>query len=78
MQLVPLPVMNRGDVAVIHCLAGPTPLRRRLQELGLLPGAQIEILASGSPCILLLGGRSGQTRLCLRGDEADSILVAAG
>jgi hypothetical protein len=30
------------------------------------------MVLNGSPCILLVGGT---TRLCLRGDEADAILV---
>jgi len=75
MSLLPLVAMERNDEAVIHCLAGPGPLQSRLQELGLLPGARVRVLARGSPCIVLVGG---QTRLCLRGDEADSILVAFG
>jgi Fe2+ transport system protein FeoA len=75
MSVLPLPAIERNEEAVIRWLAGPAPLRSRLQELGLLPGARVRVLTSGSPCILLVGG---QTRLCLRGDEADSILVQVG
>jgi Fe2+ transport system protein FeoA len=75
MSVLPLPAIERDEEAVIQCLAGPGPLRARLQELGLLPGARVRVLASGSPCILLVGG---QTRLCLRGEEADAILVRLG
>jgi Fe2+ transport system protein FeoA len=73
-MVLPLPVIERDEEAVIQSLAGPGPLRARLQELGLLPGARVRVLANGSPCILLVGG----TRLCLRGDEADAILVRLG
>jgi len=75
MSLLPLPAIERDEEAVIRSLAGSGPLRARLEELGLMPGARVRVLASGSPCILLLGG---QTRLCLRGEEADSILVQVG
>jgi Fe2+ transport system protein FeoA len=74
MSVLPLPCVERNEEAVIRVLPGIGPLRSRLQELGLLPGARVRVLASGSPCILLLG----QTRLCLRGEEADSILVQLG
>ena len=74
MSLLPLPALARDEEAVIRFLAGPGPLRSRLQELGLLPGARVRVIAGGSPCILELG----QTRLCLRGEEADSILVQLG
>lgn len=72
MSLLPLPAIDSNREAVIHCLAGPGPLRSRLQELGFLPGARVRVVASGSPCIVQLG----HARLCLRGEEADSILVA--
>lgn len=75
MTVLPLPAIERDEEAVIRCLAGPGPLRTRLQELGLLPGARVRMLSGGSPCILLVGG---STRLCLRSDEAESILVQLG
>ncbi len=75
MSALPLPTIERNEEAVIQSVAGSRPLRSRLHELGLLPGARVRVLASGSPCILLLGG---QTRLCLRSDEAETILVQPG
>ncbi len=72
MNLMPLASLGRNEEAVIHCLDEAGPLHARLRELGLLPGARVRMVTSGSPCILLVGGT---TRLCLRGDEADSILV---
>jgi Fe2+ transport system protein FeoA len=75
MSVLPLLAVARDEEAVIRCLAGSAPLRSRLQELGLVPGASVRVLAPGSPCILLIGG---ETRLCLRGDEADSVLVQVG
>jgi len=72
MNVMPLAALARNEEAVVHCLGEGGPLDARLRELGLLPGAHVRMLASGSPCILLIGGA---TRLCLRGDEADSIFV---
>ncbi len=69
---IPLPLVERNEEATIECLDASGPLRARLEELGLLPGARIRVLAAGAPCILLV---ADDTRLCLRGDEADSILV---
>jgi Fe2+ transport system protein FeoA len=72
MNLMPLASLGRDEEAVIHCLDDSGPLHSRLRELGLLPGARVRMVLNGSPCILLVGGT---TRLCLRGDEADAILV---
>ena len=74
MSVLPLPAIERDEVAVIQSLAGPGPLRSRLEELGLLPGARVRVVESGSPC----SREVGQTRLCLRGEEADAILVRLG
>lgn len=71
--LLPLPAVDRGERATVQCLSAPAGMRARLQELGFLPGAEIEVLAPGTPCIVRLGR---ETRLCLRGDEADAVLVA--
>jgi Fe2+ transport system protein FeoA len=74
MNLRPLAALRRNEEAVIHRDSDGGPLDARLRELGLLPGARVRMIASGSPCILLV---AGSTRLCLRGDEADSIMVVA-
>jgi Fe2+ transport system protein FeoA len=72
MHVLPLGAIERSEEAVVHLLAGPAPLRTRLEELGIHPGARLTVLASGSPCIVRL---SSGTRLCLRTDEAGSVLV---
>lgn len=74
-SLLPLPLVDRDENATVECLAASGPLRARLEELGLVPGARVRVLQSGSPLLLLVGGG---TRLCLRADEADSILVQLG
>jgi len=70
--LLPLPLLARHDEAIVDGLAASGPLRARLEELGLVPGVRVRILQGGSPLIVLVGDA---TRLCLRADEADSILV---
>ncbi len=75
MPMLPLPAVDRDEEATIECLAAVGPLRARLHELGLLPGARIRVVTAGSPCILVVGGT---TRLCLRAEEAESILVQVG
>jgi Fe2+ transport system protein FeoA len=74
MSVLPLPAIEPDEEAVIRSVGGAGPLRSRLEELGLLPGARVRVVSRGSPCILEVG----QTRLCLRGHEADSILVQVG
>lgn len=74
MPLLPLPAVDRNEDATIECVAASGPLRSRLLDLGLLPGARVRVVAPGSPCILEVGA----TRLCLRADEAEAILVQIG
>jgi len=46
----------------------------RLEELGLRGGAAIEMVQTGSPCIIRLAGN----KLCFRGDEVMRVLVRRG
>jgi Fe2+ transport system protein FeoA len=45
-----------------------------MHELGLRDGAAIEMVQSGSPCIIRLAGH----KLCFRADELLSVLVRQG
>ncbi len=58
------------DVQIVELLV-ETGLSTRLRELGLVTGAGVRVVSTGSPMILSIG----ETRLCLRGAEADSIFV---
>ena len=69
--LLPLATVDRGETATIGCLTTNAALRARLEELGLVPGARLRVVKSGSPCILELGA----SRLALRVEDVDSILV---
>lgn len=64
-----------GDTATIGTVTGPRAFRRRLLELGLVPGTEVRIVRRaplGDP--LELAVRGG--RLSLRAREAASILTA--
>jgi Fe2+ transport system protein FeoA len=63
-----------GEPAVIEAIAGERGFRRRLLELGFLPGSQARVLAAapmGDPLDVEVGG----CRFSLRKAEAASITV---
>jgi Fe2+ transport system protein FeoA len=70
-DLVPLSALRKGEVADIHDLAGAPERIRRLEELGLRAGVRLEMVQSGSPCIVRING----TKLCLRDGELTSVIV---
>ncbi len=70
-NLCELSVGARAVVASVNC---DRPVRRRLLELGLLPGTAVEVMRRaplGDPIELSLRGY----RLSIRGDEARAVLV---
>jgi ferrous iron transport protein A len=69
---IPLAVLRPGQVAEILQIVGPAEHVRRLEELGLRTGSQLEMVRSGSPCIIRIGG----SKLCIRDDESLRVLVA--
>ena len=75
-HLIPLSTLPRGYRAqVAEVLGGPEQVHR-LRELGVCGGVDVEVVESGSPCILRLDG----AKLCFRGNELVNVLVrpAAG
>ena len=73
-DLIPLGQLACGRKAVIAAVLGGEDQVQRLNELGLRDGADIEMVRSGSPCILRLGSQ----KLCFRPDEMVSVLVKPG
>ncbi|MFO1021741.1 MAG: FeoA domain-containing protein [Planctomycetales bacterium] len=69
--IVPLSMLRTGDRGRISDLEGSEEYVKRLCEMGLRHGAQIQMLRTGSPCIVAVD----QQRLTLRTDEDVSILV---
>ncbi len=59
------------DVAVVDVI-GDSAVAARLREIGMVPGATVRIVHHGNPMIVQLGN----TRFCLRGNEAALVLTA--
>jgi Fe2+ transport system protein FeoA len=73
-DVIPLPLLQPGQRASIDQLMGRAEEVHRLEELGLRVGAAVEMVQSGSPCIVALNG----AKLCFRGCDATSVLVKLG
>lgn len=73
-ELIPLHLLLPGQIGEIDQLFGPPDQVHRLEELGLRRGAQVEMVQSGTPCMIRLGGST----LGLRGGDCLNVLVRAG
>lgn len=71
MDSVPITLLRRGEIAEIAQVVGSPEEVRRLEELGLRGGVNLEVVQSGSPCII----RVGSAKLCFRHDELLRVLV---
>jgi ferrous iron transport protein A len=70
----PLQMLPAGQHALIDQLVGGPDEVHRLQELGMRVGTSIEMLQSGTPCIVKLDG----ARLAFRDHEGFRVLVRLG
>ena len=71
-EQISLSSLRRGEVASIAQVIGDAEAIRRLHELGLQLGARIEILRSGSPCIV----RVNDSTICFRHEEQVRVMVS--
>jgi ferrous iron transport protein A len=71
-DLIPLAQLSTGRKASVGVVLGLPDDVRRIEELGLRCGTVVEMVQSGSPCIIRLAG----TKLCFRSDDLLSVLVA--
>ncbi|MBC8116120.1 MAG: FeoA domain-containing protein [Candidatus Saccharimonas sp.] len=71
MQLVPLELMATGEHGKVHDVDGSHEFVVRLQELGLQAGVEVQMVKTGSPCILAIN----KQRFSLRFDDQASVLV---
>jgi ferrous iron transport protein A len=69
--LLPLELLHSGDWADVAEVTGEPAWIGRMAELGIRTGSRLQVLRSGSPCLLQVGG----SRLSLRGEAAMQILV---
>lgn len=74
MEMLPLTELDAGQTAEIAQLVGRPDDIHRLEELGLRPGATIEMVQPGIPCIIRLAG----AKLCFRESDVFSVLVRVG
>lgn len=72
-DLIPLHHLVAGSSGVVAAVLGDLDQVQRLRELGLRDGESVEMVQSGSPCIVRLGGQ----KLCFRADDLLSVLVKA-
>jgi len=70
-ELIPLRALLPGQLAEVRQVVGQAHEVRRLHELGLRDGIQLEMVRSGTPCIVRLGSNT----LCFRDVEALQVLV---
>ncbi len=73
-DVIPLNLLSPGQLAEVDQVVGQPDHVHRLNELGLRGGTAIEMIQSGSPCIIRLAGH----KLCFRADELLSVLVRRG
>ena len=66
--------MNQGDSAVVCKLASSGRIRRRLQDIGLIPGTKVECIQKsplGDPIAYLVRG----TVIALRCEDSSNIII---
>ncbi len=61
MSVTMITALIKGQLGQIESVDAPPRLARRLAEMGITPGATVEMLRPGGPCIV----RINQTRLSL-------------
>ncbi len=73
-NMIPLTLLRAGQGGRIGAILGAGGVVSRLREMGLRAGATVEIIRSGSSCILRLDGQ----KICVRSDEMTGVLVRIG
>ena len=70
-DLLPLQLLPVGQVASVDQVLGDSDSIHRLEEMGLRVGDDVEMVQSGTPCIVRLRGH----KLCLRDGNLFQVLV---
>ncbi len=73
-ELIPLRFMSPGQTARVGDLVGNPADVHRLEELGLRRGVTVEMLQTGSPCIIRFSGG----KFCVRDADGMGVLVELG
>ncbi len=66
--------LKPGVKAGIVCMECGEEVSQRLQELGFVPGAEVEVMDAGCPRLV----RVGDARICLREAQARGVRVSLG
>lgn len=69
--MLPLECLQCNENAEVADVVGDPGWVARMADLGVHHGAQLKMVAPGSPCLFELG----QCRLCLRTDQSNCIYV---
>jgi Fe2+ transport system protein FeoA len=70
---IPISILACGEIGRVEQLVGDIEDVRRLEEMGLRRGQEVQMVQPGSPCIVRVGG----SRLCFRQAEGLGVMVAA-
>ncbi|WP_420643876.1 FeoA family protein [Candidatus Leptofilum sp.] len=75
--MMPLTMVNRGEAAIVRKVKGCGTVRQRLLDLGLNPGATVQVLKneSASPMIIAV---KGDGRLALDRKMTHRVMVTTG
>ncbi len=73
-RLIPLTLLRAGQSGRVGEVLGAGSVVDRLREMGLRAGAVVEMIRSGSPCIVRLDGQ----KICVRADEMAGVLIRPG
>jgi Fe2+ transport system protein FeoA len=73
-ELLPLHLVPAGACVRVAQLVGAPDETSRLEELGLREGTVLEVVQSGTPCIIRLSDH----KLCFRHGEGFHVLVNVG
>jgi ferrous iron transport protein A len=69
--MLPLECLKCNEHAEVAEVVGDPGWVARMADLGVQTGAQLRMVAPGSPCMFELG----QCKLCLRTDQANCVFV---
>lgn len=70
-QVLPIELLHSGERGRICDVEGSPDLVHRLEEMGLHQGVTVQMVRSGSPCILAVNHH----RLSFRGSDLANVLV---
>ncbi|MFO0936087.1 MAG: FeoA family protein [Gemmataceae bacterium] len=70
-MILPLDMLKNGEVAEVASVEGDAAWVGRMAELGVREGCKLQVLQSGSTCLLKIS----DCRLCIRSCDKTQILV---